>query len=172
MHTGVTCPACLVLALGLMLWSDITPLVTGSSPQTKEELNRLVIPMSVTVLILVIMLGLVTAYYCNKHSAAICSCTCCRKWLVEHKRLSSLGSNTVDNKLTMQVMRGGCPCSTNATNTSHMCCENCMLLPSMDFECVGRAEKFSVVFWADEKYHKLIQVTPTLLAVRDRHSKT
>ena len=30
----------------------------------------------------------------------------------------------------MQVMRGGCPCSTNATNTSHVCCENCMLRKS------------------------------------------
>jgi len=31
MHTGVTCQACLVLALGLVIWSGITPLVTGMS---------------------------------------------------------------------------------------------------------------------------------------------
>ena len=99
----------------------------GSGPQTKEELGRLIIPMSVTAVILVVMLGLVTLYYCKKHSGAICSCTCCRQWLMEHKRLSSMGSDTADSRMrAMRVLQGGCPCSADATNTTHVCCENCM----------------------------------------------
>ena len=115
------------IAVTVTMYMCVVFTPAGSGPQTKEELGRLIIPMSVTAVILVVMLGLVTLYYCKKHSGAICSCTCCRQWLMEHKRLSSLGSDTADSRMrAMRVLQGGCPCSADATNTTHVCCENCM----------------------------------------------